>query len=934
MNSNRRGCTVARVVVVVSCFSNFVVGAATNDPIIFRPETAALFRFEGFTGERVRRNVENWLLPAPGANPGLLEMFQLRDRTPAPKLVPWAGEFAGKYLISLIQALRMTSNPELESLAAEIVAKLIASQDRDGYLGPFRHEERLRGHWDLWGHYHCMLALLMWHERTRFSDALACTKRVADLVCATYLGTGRRAIDAGSDEMNLAIIHSLGWLHRITKEDRYLQMMREIERDWERGGDYLRTGLNGVEFFQSPRPRWESLHNLQGLVELYRITGDKKYRRAFEHHWRSIARWDVRNSGGFSSGEQATGNPYAPTAIETCCSIAWMAISLDMLALTGDSHVADALELSTLNAWAGAQHPSGRWCTYSTPMDGMREASAHSIVFQARHGTPELNCCSVNGPRGWGMLAEWAVMGSSNGYVLNWLAPFRAALPGSSAADQSFDQARRVIAVEGNYPVEPQVTIRLQLEQDEEFTLRIRIPAWSLNTTASLNSEPLPAPKAGSYLTVRRKWRARGLHADVLTLNLDLKPRYVSGDKEASGKISIYRGPLLLAWDQRFNSFDESNLPMIDPRALAEARVVPTESSTNSLDRLFTPVFRMDIPAADGQSVRLCDFATAGATSTRYRSWLPTTNAAPPPVVTRFPGDGVEISRGKIAFRWTGPRNMPALSYTLQISESEEFAAPLIEMRNLTNREVLIDITDQFRPEQPYYWQIISSNAAGETRSTGHAARFRVNSALPRASESLEQPRTVGPNGEIIRASLRGHPAPQFGNWQETAQWREAIGPDNTPVVSLNGINQRILYNIGPWPDERYSVSLRFRVREFPTNRVGQLFSAWTTAMDDPLRLVIQNGRLFGRIESGTSYSTEGIPIELGRWYDLKAIKDGGRLSLVLDGKQRTFCNVPEYISTNAKDFALGGNPHHSGDEFLAADLVDLLFLPGPPPAK
>lgn len=39
-------------------------------------------------------------------------------------------------------------------------------------------------------------------------------------------------------------------------------------------GDYYRTGLAGQEFYRTPRPRWESLHAIQGLVELYRITGD------------------------------------------------------------------------------------------------------------------------------------------------------------------------------------------------------------------------------------------------------------------------------------------------------------------------------------------------------------------------------------------------------------------------------------------------------------------------------------------------------------------------------------------------------------------------------------------------------------------------------------------------------------------------------------
>ena len=92
--------------------------------------------------------------------------------------------------------------------------------------------------------------------------------------------------------MNLAIIHALGRLYRTTKEDRYLHMMRVIEKDWELEGDYFRTGLAGVEFYRTPAPRWESLHDLQGLLELYLITGDDRYRTAFLHHWDSIRRLD------------------------------------------------------------------------------------------------------------------------------------------------------------------------------------------------------------------------------------------------------------------------------------------------------------------------------------------------------------------------------------------------------------------------------------------------------------------------------------------------------------------------------------------------------------------------------------------------------------------------------------------------------------------
>ena len=95
------------------------------------------FRFTGPVGERVEANLDNWLLRAPQSNPGMLEMFQMRDRQPVPQLVPWAGEFVGKYLISAVQALRMTDDPRLFVQVSNVVTAFIATQAEDGYLGPF-----------------------------------------------------------------------------------------------------------------------------------------------------------------------------------------------------------------------------------------------------------------------------------------------------------------------------------------------------------------------------------------------------------------------------------------------------------------------------------------------------------------------------------------------------------------------------------------------------------------------------------------------------------------------------------------------------------------------------------------------------------------------------------------------------------------------------
>lgn len=490
----------------------------------------------------------------------------------------------------------------LRAEVERVVKELVASQAEDGYFGPFPKKDRLRGNWDLWGHYHCIEALLLWHEQTGDAAALTTARKAGDLVCKTFLDGNARVFDAGSHEMNMAIITALGHLYRLTGEARYLAMMREVEMDWERAGDYLRAGLEGREFYKTKAPRWESLHDLQGLVELYRITGEQKYRDAFESLWRSIAKNDIHNTGAFSSGEQATGNPYAPGAIETCCTIAWTALCIDKLRLTGSPEVVEYLEAATFNGSLGAQHPSGRWWTYNTPMDGAREASAHTIVFQARAGTPELNCCSVNGPRALGMLSEWAVMTDGSTLVINSYVPGNYELPLTSG--------KIAFEITGDYPLSDDSKLVWKRAPSRPVNVKLHNPIWSKSTRATTKNVTF-TPSSG-YLELEQVWKRN----QSISIQFDMSLRIEAGAREMTNRVSIYRGPLLLAYDQALNNFDESAVPRITADALASAM---TEVVYDAKDPLSNWI-HVTLPSAN---MRLCDFATAGCRGTRYRSWLP-----------------------------------------------------------------------------------------------------------------------------------------------------------------------------------------------------------------------------------------------------------------------------------------------------------------------
>jgi len=589
---------------------------------ILNPAPDAKITMEGEIGRRLQAVTEQWILPAPFANPAMLEMFRDRDRTPLRNMVPWAGEFAGKYLTHAVQVYGLTRDRRLKEHLEWFVKELTGLQADDGYLGPWPADCRLTGKapncgdgnqhrptWDAWGHYHVMLGLMLWHGLTDDRKALQCARKMGALFCEKFLDTGERLVSTGSEEMNLAPIHSLCLLYEKTGEARYLDMAKEVEKDFEvpPAGDYIRTALAGQEFFETPKPRWESLHPIQGIAELYFITGDEKYRQAYEHIWWSIVKLDRHNTGGFTSGERAQGDPYHQGAIETCCTVSWAAMSVDMLRMTGSSIVADELELSTLNSGLGMMNACGRYVTYDTPMDGQRTASAHSIVFQARPGQPELNCCSVNGPRMLGLIGDWALMTDDEALVLNGYTP--------CTMKTTLGSNPVTIEQVTNYPATGKIAIHVRPRRAADFCLKLRIPSWSSYTRASVNGRSVGTVEPGQYLSIERKWRS----GDTINLTLDMSPHYWAGENACEGKTSIFRGPILLTHDPRLSGIDPDDLPELDAQNLKGKKV--------RAKSWLEPWLMWEYPAADGRKVRLCDYASAGAAGNPYQSWLPVENA-------------------------------------------------------------------------------------------------------------------------------------------------------------------------------------------------------------------------------------------------------------------------------------------------------------------
>jgi len=101
-----------------------------------------------------------------------------------------------------------------------------------------------------------------------------------------------------------------------------------------------------------------------------------------------------------------------------------------------------------------------------------------------------------------------------------------------------------------------------------------------------------------------------------------MSPHFWVGERECAEKVSIYRGPILLAWDQRFNEGRTDEMPELVAGNL-ELELINVTDSPRPIG-----VYRLE--AKDGSEIFLCDFATAGMTGTLYRSWLPVKGIEPP----------------------------------------------------------------------------------------------------------------------------------------------------------------------------------------------------------------------------------------------------------------------------------------------------------------
>lgn len=601
----------------------------TKHPAIdkFTPLPAGSLQLNGFMGNKIDLCIDNRVMKQ--SIDDFVMPFVVRDE---PRW-GWRGEFWGKWYTSAMLGYTYRPNESTRQKIDRGATGLLKTQTEDGYIGTSPYEDRINGNWDIWGRKYVLLGLIAYYDETGSEEVLEAAIRHADrLIYEVGPDSGNNISETGwvgwKGLASSSVLEPISLLYQRTGEQRFLDFALHIVSTWDAPNRLSPNGLRLIQGALEGREMWkmgdapkayEMTSCFEGLLELYRITGNELYLDASIAYADNIIKYEITPIGSGSMAEiwcntklRQTEPMYEP--METCATVTWMKFLYQLLRLTGNSKYADQLEYGLYNALLASMTPDGEWWSYFTGLMGERTFSHLQFVDLAS------SCCVVNGPRGLLITPGWAVMSDNNGVVVNLYESLNAEFltPAGNTAN---------LVVKSDYPRTEKVRIELDIKEKEEFAVKLRIPEWSKNTILKINGRAyggyiIP----GTYATVNRTWSDK----DVIEMQLDMKTRILDAPA-GNGDQLLKRGPIVLAFDSRLVKPERN--PASYPMYRYEFRSNPHDKQYIDVElvKSTNPKIWMtfDVPLKDEAGnphvKQMVDFASAGnewEESNIFRTWI------------------------------------------------------------------------------------------------------------------------------------------------------------------------------------------------------------------------------------------------------------------------------------------------------------------------
>ena len=251
-----------------------------------------------------------------------------------------------------------------------------------------------------------------------------------------------------------SVLEPMCRLYRFTGDPRHLEFCNYVVRAYEQanGPRIVSTLLQGGGVYRTANGKaYEMLSNFNGLVDLYRLTADRKLLDAVLRAWdEDIVQHQLYRTGTVSAMEhfQPEGrllSLQSSNVGETCATVTWLQLDWRLLRLTGEARFGQEIERTVYNHLLAAQDAKSGNISYYTAWVGQRGFYRRRTVLRLE-----------DGPRGISLIPQltWAV--ARDAVVINLYTPGRARFEIRGAPVE--------VSSETTFPSEGHVTLTVELE--------------------------------------------------------------------------------------------------------------------------------------------------------------------------------------------------------------------------------------------------------------------------------------------------------------------------------------------------------------------------------------------------------------------------------------------------------------------------------------
>lgn len=486
------------------------------------------------------------------------------------------GEFEGvlfndsdiyKILEGVGYSLLNNPNSQLELYADQIIQKIKAAQQEDGYLNNYFTLGRENQKWtDMMAHEaycagHLIEAAIAYHAATGKESFLEIAIKLANHLVDTF-GDGERHFTVGHQEVELALVK----LYEVTKKEAYLKLAQWFieERGHHHGFidiAWNRDCMGGEAYNQDDYPIRElkringhavrAMYYFCAVADIASLTNDEEYENALNTLWESTVFRNMYLTGGIGSShtnEGFTGDydlPNDEAYCETCASVGMVYWNNRMNLMKAKSQYADIIEKELYNGIISGLSLDGDKFFYVNPLES--DGTHHREEWYG------VSCCPTQLARFIPSIGDYVYATSDEGVWVNLYMSNTMAIP--------FQNQQLKLIQRTEYPWNGEIEITVAETTKHPYTIYLRYPEWAKGVKLTCNHLSVDYEVIDGYLAIRRPWRS----GDVIQIHFPMPIERVHSNpkvKVNKSKVALQRGPIVYCFEEIDNNETYSTIKL------------------------------------------------------------------------------------------------------------------------------------------------------------------------------------------------------------------------------------------------------------------------------------------------------------------------------------------------------------------------------------